>query len=29
MSQVKSNLNLKFDTQDLGLVKQILGMEIT
>jgi len=29
MSQVKSDLNLKFDTQDLGLVKQILGMEIT
>jgi len=29
MSQVKSNLNLKFDTQDLDLVKQILGMEIT
>ena len=29
MSQVKSDLNSKFDTQDLGLVKQILGMEIT
>jgi len=28
MSQVKSDLNSKFDTQDLGLVKQILGMEI-
>jgi len=29
MSQVKSDLNLNSDTQDLGLVKQILGMEIT
>ena len=29
MSQVKSDLNSKFDTQDLGPVKQILGMEIT
>ena len=29
MSQVKSDLNSKFDTQDLDLVKQILGMEIT
>ena len=29
MSQVKSDLNSKFDIQDLGPVKQILGMEIT
>jgi len=29
MSQVKSDLNSKLDTQDLGPVKQILGMEIT
>ena len=29
MSQVKSDLNSKFDTQDLGPVKQILGIEIT
>jgi len=29
MSQVKSNLNSKFNTQDLDPVKQILNMEIT
>ena len=29
MSQVKSDLNSKFNTQDLDPVKQILDMEIT
>jgi len=29
MSQVKSDLNSKFNTQDLDLVKQILDIEIT
>ena len=29
MSQVKKELGSKFDVQDLGPVRQILGMEVT